>query len=57
MLRSIFGCQSAGITHGRIFRCVSKKERVWGDGITERGIWHVVKESARRAAIGKLSPH
>src|SRR5215467_4518166 len=26
---------SAAISHGRIFRCVSRKGSVWGDGITE----------------------
>ena len=48
---------SAGITHGRIFRCVSGKGSVWGDRITEKVIWHVVKENACRAGITKLSPH
>jgi integrase len=48
---------SAAITHGRIFRCVTRKGSVWGDGITEKVIWHVVKESAGRAGIAKLSPH
>jgi integrase len=48
---------SAGITHGRIFRCVTRKGTVWGEGITEKVIWHVVKETASRAGIAKLSPH
>jgi site-specific recombinase XerD len=30
---------------------------VWGDGITEKVIWHVVKEMAVIARIPKLSPH
>jgi len=52
-----FWLTSAGITQGRIFRCVTRKGSVWGDGITEKVIWHVVKENARRAGIAKLSPH
>ena len=48
---------SAVISHGRIFRCVTRKGSVWGDGITEKVVWHVVKENARRAGIAKLSPH
>jgi integrase len=48
---------SAAITCGRIFRCVTRKGTVWGEGITEKVIWHVVKESARKAGIVKLSPH
>ena len=45
------------ITEGRIFRCVSRKGSVWGDGITEKVIWHVVKNAAASAGIAKLSPH
>src|ERR1017187_10064043 len=48
---------AAPITDGRVFRCVSRKGSVWGDGISEKVIWHVVKESAAKAGIAKLSPH
>ena len=48
---------SAPVTQGRLFRCVSRKGSVWGDGITEKVIWHVVKASAAVAGIAKLSPH
>jgi integrase len=48
---------SAAIKQGRIFRCVNKKGSVWGDGITEKVIWHVVKACAARAGIPRLSPH
>ncbi len=48
---------AAQIKEGRIFRCVSRKGSVWGVGITEKVIWHVVKESAAAAGIAKLSPH
>jgi integrase len=48
---------SAAITEGRLFRCVSRKELVWGPGITEKVIWHVVKAAAAAAGIAKLSPH
>ena len=40
---------SAAITEGRLFRCVSRKESVWGTGITEKVIWHVVKAAAATA--------
>jgi len=49
--------KSAGITQGRMFRCVSRKGSVWGESITEKVIWHLVKEYAGRAGIAKLSPH
>jgi site-specific recombinase XerD len=48
---------SAQIAHGRLFRCVSRTGSVWGDRITEKVIWHVVKEAAAAASIPKLSPH
>jgi hypothetical protein len=48
---------AASITEGRVFRCVTRKGTVWGNGITEKVIWHVVKSSAASAGIAKLSPH
>jgi site-specific recombinase XerD len=48
---------SAGLGEGRIFRCVCRAGKVWGDGITERVVWHVVKDCAKRAAIDTLAPH
>jgi integrase len=47
----------ASITSGRLFRCVSSTGSVWGTGITEKVIWHVVRHAASRAGIPKLSPH
>jgi site-specific recombinase XerD len=48
---------AAEVTDGRIFRCVNKTGSVWGDGITEKVIWCVVKEYAAKSHIGKLAPH
>jgi integrase len=48
---------SAKVTGGRVFRCVNRKGSVWGGGITEKVIWHVVKRLAVVAGIPKLSPH
>ena len=48
---------SAKVTGGRVFRCVSRKGSVWGEGITEKVIWHAVKRLAVVAGIPKLSPH
>ena len=47
----------AGITRGRIFRCVSRRGAVWGTEITEKVIWHVVKEYAKQLGVLKLAPH
>jgi len=48
---------AAEITTGPLFRCISRRGTIWGEGITEKVIWHVVKESAAKAGIAKLSPH
>jgi hypothetical protein len=48
---------AADITTGPLFRCISRRGTIWGEGITEKVIWHVVKESAAKTGIAKLSPH
>jgi integrase len=48
---------SAGIDRGRIFRRISRTGRVWGDGISEKAIWHVVRSSASKVGISALAPH
>jgi len=48
---------SAGITGGRVFRAINKMGSVWGDGMTPKVIWEVVREAAHRAGIDRLAPH
>jgi site-specific recombinase XerD len=48
---------AAQVTAGRIFRCVSKTGTVWGEGITEKLIWCIVKEFASKAQLGNVAPH
>jgi site-specific recombinase XerD len=48
---------AAGINNGRLFRRVHRAGRVWGEGLTEKAVWHVVKEFAGKAGIAKLAPH
>ena len=48
---------AAGINDGMIFRRVSRLGKVWGDAITPKAIWHVVKAAAKRAGIKHLAPH
>jgi site-specific recombinase XerD len=45
---------AADITAGLIFRRVNKYGEVWGEGITPKAIWHIVKAAAVRAGIQKL---
>jgi site-specific recombinase XerD len=37
---------AAGITKGRMFRRVCRAGKPWGDSMTERVVWHVVKDYA-----------
>jgi site-specific recombinase XerD len=48
---------AAGIVAGRVFRCVCRAGKTWGDGMTERVVWHVVKENAAKLNLTKLAPH
>src|ERR1700681_4401902 len=47
----------ADVVHGKIFRCVCRIGVVWGTEITEKVVWHVVKEYAKRLGVSKLAPH
>jgi site-specific recombinase XerC len=38
---------AAGINNGAIFRRVNRLDKIWGDGITPKAIWRVVKEAAK----------
>ena len=48
---------AAGITHGPVFRAINKAGRVWGDGMSPKVLWNVVRAAAARAGIDKLAPH
>jgi integrase len=48
---------AAAITHGRVFRAINKAGRIWGDGMSPKVLWDVVRAAAARAAIDKLAPH
>jgi len=48
---------AAVIDRGRLFRRVNKVGKPWGEGITEKAVWHIVKESGRSIGVEKLAPH
>ena len=48
---------AAGISAGSLFRRVSSAGRVWGEAVTEKLVWHVVKEFAAKIGVSKLAPH
>src|SRR5262247_4286119 len=49
--------RAASITHGPVFRAINKAGRVWGDGMSPKVLWDVVRAAAARAGIDKLAPH
>ena len=49
--------EAAGIKGGRVFRRVSSAGKSWGDGVTEKLAWHVVKEFATKTGVASLAPH
>jgi integrase len=48
---------AAGVTHGPVFRAINKAVRIWGDGMSPKVLWDVVRAAAARAGIHKLAPH
>ncbi len=49
--------RSAGISAGRIFRRVNRYGGVWGDGLSGKVVWRIIKQVAKRSEISQLAPH
>ena len=49
--------EASGITGGVIFRSINKAGRVWGNGMTAKVLWQVVRDAASSLGIAKLAPH
>lgn len=48
---------AAGVRGGRLFRCVCRAAKTWGDFMTDRVVWHVVKDHAAKLGLSQLAPH
>lgn len=48
---------AAHIADGTVFRAISTLGRVWGNGMTAKVLWDVVRWAAADAGIAKLAPH
>jgi site-specific recombinase XerD len=48
---------AADIQAGKLFRKVSSADKPWGDGVTEKLVWHVVKEFAPQIGNDRIAPH
>lgn len=49
--------KAACIAEGRIFRRVDKAGKVSECSISEKAVWHVVRQYAATTGLGKLAPH
>ncbi len=48
--------EAASLSDEKLFRCVCRAGKWWGDGITERVVWRVVKDYANKLGMAKLAP-
>jgi integrase len=49
--------EASGIKDGCLFRAISKSGKIWGQGMTPKVLWEIVKRAAEAAGIDKLAPH
>ena len=49
--------QASGTASGRLFRSINKNGVVWGEGLTEKVVWYVVRKFAKTVGIEKVAPH
>jgi len=47
---------AAKLSGGKLFRCVCRAGKCWSDGVTERVVWHVVKQYAAKLGLSGLAP-
>ena len=47
----------SGISEGMILRRINKNGKVWGNHITAKTVWYIVKSAANVAELPNLAPH
>jgi integrase len=48
---------AAGITEGKIFRAVTRRGKVWGNGISQNLVWCVVRHCCKGVGLEHIAPH
>ncbi len=48
---------AAEVSNGRVFRAISRAGTVWGTGIGENVVWHVVSKRCNRGELEHVAPH
>ena len=49
--------RAANIPSSKLLRRVHKMGKAWGERLTEKAVWHLVREYAAKSNIDKLAPH
>ena len=49
--------RESGTASGRVFRSINKNGTVWGNGVTEKVVWYVVRNFAKALGLEKIAPH
>jgi integrase len=49
--------EASGINDDCLFRAINKSGKIWGQGMTPKVLWEIVKRAAKAAEIDKLAPH
>ncbi len=49
--------EASGINDGWLFRAIKNSGSIWGQGMTPKVLWEIVKRAAEVAGIDKLAPH
>src|SRR2546421_12383357 len=49
--------KASGTASGCLFRSINERGIVWGNGLTEKVVWYVVKNFAKTVGIEKVAPH
>jgi integrase len=48
---------TAGLTVGGVFRSVNRGDRVWGESMSEKIVWQMLKQYAEAAGVVGIAPH
>lgn len=49
--------EASGVKEGPLFRAINKSGKIWGDGMTPKVLWEIVRQAAAVTGIDKLAPH
>lgn len=48
---------AGNMANGRVWLAINKGDRAWGDGFSEKAVWHTLEAYAADAGLGRIAPH